>query len=268
MRKIIISVAPVSGLEKILVPEKLAEDVIECSKCGASMVHLHVRDKNCRLTKDLSEFKKTVELIKAKSDIIIQASTGGISDLTIEERCAPLYYSLVETASMNIGSVNLGDDVYRNPLPEAKYCVNQIYENNILPDYEVFEIGMINSVLMLKTELALKDPILIDTVLGKVGAMPATYDALTCFRQFIPKDAMWAITHSGRTDFSLITAAISMGASVVRIGFEDSSVYEGDVMAESNAVLVKRLADIIRSIGFEVATPEEARKIFKLTPRK
>lgn len=268
MRKIIISVAPVSGQEEILYPEKIAEDVIESSKCGASMVHLHVRDKNCKLTKDLTEFKKTVDLIKAKSDIIIQASTGGVSDLTIEERCAPLYYPPVETASMNIGSVNLGDDVYRNPLPEAKYCVRQIYDNNILPDYEVFEIGMINSVLMLKNEMVLKDPVIIDTVLGKVGAMPATYDALTCFRQFIPKDAIWAVTHSGRTDFSLITAAISMGASVVRIGFEDSCIYEGDKIAQNNAVLVKRLADIIRSIGFEVATPEEARKIFKLTPRK
>lgn len=268
MRKIIISVAPVSGQEKVLYPEKIAADVIESVKYGASMVHLHVRDKNCALTKDLTEFKKTVELIKAKSDIVIQASTGGVSNLTIEERCAPLYYPLVETASMNIGSVNLGNDVYRNPLPEAKYCVKEIYKNNILPDYEVFEIGMINSVLMLKSEMELKDPVLIDTVLGKLGAMPATYDSLCCFRQFIPKDAMWAITHSGRTDFSLITAAISMGASVVRIGFEDSSIYEGDKIAENNAVLVKRLADIIKSIGFEVATPEEARKIFKLTPRK
>lgn len=268
MRKIIISVAPVSGQEETLDVQKIAEDVIESAKCGASMVHLHVRDKNCKLTKDLTLFKETVELIRAKSDIIIQASTGGVSDLTIEERCAPLDYPLVETASMNIGSVNLGNDVYKNPLPDAKYCVRRIYENNILPDYEVFEIGMINSVLMLKKEMELKEPILIDTVLGKEGAMPATYDALTCFRQFIPKDAMWAITHSGRTDFSLITAAISMGASVVRIGFEDSCIYEGTTIAESNAVLVKRIADIIRSIGFEVATPEEARKIFKLTQRK
>jgi len=36
-------------------------------------------------------FRETVERIREKSNIIIQASTDGISNSTIQERCAPLY---------------------------------------------------------------------------------------------------------------------------------------------------------------------------------
>lgn len=267
MRKVIISLAPISASDDKIDPREVANDVIAASKCGAAMAHLHVRDKKGRLTKDLSTFKKIVELIRAESNIIIQASTGGVSNLTIEERCAPLDYPMVETASMNIGSMNLGDEVFLNPLPEAKYCVKRIYQSNVLPEYEVFEIGMINSILMLKNEIKLREPLLINTVLGMQNTIPATIDSMVCFRQFVPKEALWGITHSGREDFSLLAAAISMGATIVRIGFEDSRFYEGDVKAENNTVLVKRLVNIIESVGLQAATAEEARKIFQLTSR-
>ena len=267
MRKVIISLAPIAASEVEIDPRKVADDVLAASKCGAAMVHLHVRDEKGRLTKDLSTFKKIVELIRVESDIVIQASTGGVSNLTIEERCAPLEYPMVETASMNIGSINLGDEVFLNPLPEAKYCVKRIYQSNVLPEYEVFEIGMINNILMLKNEIALREPLLVNTVLGMPNTMPATIDSMICFKQFVPKEALWGITHSGRRDFSLLAAAISMGATIVRIGFEDSRFYEGDVLAENNTMLVKRLVSIIESVGLQAATAKETREMLRLTPR-
>lgn len=48
------------------------------------------------------------EAILKKTDVVVQASTGGVSDLTIEERCNPLNYEKVESASLNGGSTNLG----------------------------------------------------------------------------------------------------------------------------------------------------------------
>ena len=96
--KILISVAPVSAADKEIDPVRIANDVIACAKAGAAMVHLHVRDRQGNLTPDLSVLKEIVERIREKSDIVIQASTGGVSDLTIEERCAPLYYCLLYTS--------------------------------------------------------------------------------------------------------------------------------------------------------------------------
>ena len=116
MHKVLISVAPVSAADTHPDPAVIAADVIQSAREGAGQVHLHVRDLHGALTPDLTVFKETVEPIAAASDIVIQASTGGVSRLTIEERCAPLYYDRVETCSLNVGSVNLGEAVYINPI--------------------------------------------------------------------------------------------------------------------------------------------------------
>ena len=106
-RKIIVAVAPV-GREinppsvNPLTPEDVASEVIACAESGASMVHLHVRDRKGNQTEDISNFSKTLDFIRKSSDIIIQGSTGGLTDLSLEERCVALNDPRVEVASLNM----------------------------------------------------------------------------------------------------------------------------------------------------------------------
>jgi 3-keto-5-aminohexanoate cleavage enzyme len=87
-RKIIVAVAPTGKKTEPpsvnpLTPEDVARQVIACEKAGASMVHMHVRDKKGEQTEDLTDFSATLDLIRQSSDIIIQGSTGGLTDLTL-----------------------------------------------------------------------------------------------------------------------------------------------------------------------------------------
>jgi uncharacterized protein (DUF849 family) len=50
----------------------------------------------------------------------------------------------------------------------------------------------------------------------------------------------------------------------VRVGLEDSLWIGPGRMARSNAAQVARAAEIVRGLGLEVATPDEARAILKL----
>lgn len=270
MRKVLISVAPVSAACKKIEPEKIAEDVIACGRAGAAMVHLHVRAEDGSLTPDLSLLEKTVSLIRSQSDLIIQASTGGVSDLTIKERCAPLSADWVEAASLNVGSVNLGEAVYQNPIRDVRYCVEQILKHKKIPEIEVFELGMIHTAMELSKEFDFVKPLLFAVVLGHKGAAPATerildsmLDALDeCFPE--KGQALWGITHAGRKDFSIIEAALKKGASTVRIGFEDSDCLDFDRRADTNLPLVLETVKLIRSLNMEPATPSEARKMLNL----
>jgi Uncharacterized conserved protein len=261
VKKIIISLAPVAGDADSIEPQKLADDIVASQRAGAAMVHLHVKDKNGRLTDDLSVFKETVEAVRGKTDIVLEASTGGISDMNIRQRCAPLSFPGVELGSLNIGSCNLGDAVYKNPFCEIDYCVAQMLEKNIIPDIEVFEIGMINNAAIIGEKRAFKMPMLFNVVLGQKGTMPATVEALAAFKPFIPAGSLWSFTHYSRRDFLLIRVALAMGADIIRVGFEDSPYLTGDQNARCNAALVEKAAEIIGEMGFSVASPKEARQI-------
>lgn len=122
-RRIVVAVAPVgkgnpppSG--NPISPEEVARTVIDCARVGAAMVHLHVRDQAGSQTADLSAFAQTLDMLRESCDIVIQAFTGGASDLTVEERCAALNASRVKVASLNMGSVNFEETVYINSLPD------------------------------------------------------------------------------------------------------------------------------------------------------
>lgn len=263
--KVLLSVAPVAASDTDVDPAAVARDVIACAKAGAGMVHLHVRDRHGKLTPDLTFFKETVELILKEVDIVIEASTGGVSSLTIQERCAPLAYDKVECASLNVGSVNLGKAVYQNPIDEVRWCVDAILKHGKTPEVEVFEIGMIHTACQLYyREFPMRCPLLFSIVLGHEGAAPATPEALTAMRSFIPPAMLWGITHAHRTDNSLITAAIGLGAKTVRIGFEDSPWIEPGVKADTNLPMVEHFVRLLRAMGKEPMTPAEARAYFNI----
>jgi 3-keto-5-aminohexanoate cleavage enzyme len=54
---------------------------------------------------------------------------------------------------------------------------------------------------------------------------------------------------------------------VVRIGFEDSAYLAPGEYAKYNWQVVERLVQLIRAMGLEPATPQEARKIMGMLPR-
>lgn len=267
MRSVILSVAPVAATETRLDAEAIAEDVVNCCATGAAMVHLHARNENGTLTTDLSYLKQTVDSIAAACDIIVQVSTGGVSNLTIAERCLPVAEGWSESHSLNVGSTNLGTDVYRNPIADVHTCVRTILTHQKIPEIEVFELGMIKMARELVDRYAFQRPILFSIVLGHAGAAPATprtlRSMLDCLDEFFPQagECLWGITHARREDFSMIEYALDLGASMVRVGFEDSDALGGGKRAGSNALLVKHVMGILGKKNLAAANPAKARRI-------
>ena len=267
MDKVIISVAPVSAAPHEIVPKEIAEDVIKCYEKGAAMVHLHVRDKNAALTPDLTLLEETVKLIKKECDIIVEISTGGVSNLTIQERCAPCYADFTEAVSLNVGSVNLGKNVYQNPIDDVRYCVGELLKCGKFPETELFELGMVHTLAELTKEFDFPKTLLLALVFGHQGELPATKDALRHMIEYVEEcfpghqGIIWGYTQAGRVDFEMMKHAVMMGAGSLRVGFEDSDYVENGIRAETNSPIVERCAEIVRECGKEVATAKEAREI-------
>lgn len=269
MRKIVVTLAPVASKtpEGVVVPIdpldplETAIDVISAAEASASMVHLHVINQEGQISEGLSRFSKTLDYIREKSDIVIQGSTGGLSSLSREERCVAIEDARVEVASLNMGSVNKGNEVSINKLPDIRYWAKRMHEKNIRPELEIFEAGMINNVLLLAEEGLIKPPFYFNFALVTKGSQPVNVDNLFYLKNLLPDNSIWGFVHHNMQDLSLLATAIGMGASVVRCGFEDSIYYAPGKKATRNVELVKRVVKMIRSMGLEVATPIEAKEI-------
>lgn len=263
MRKVIISLAPVAAGTSVDAL-KLAEDVKKSVDMGASMCHLHCRKPDGSLTPDITYMTECFEEILKRTDVVVQASTGGVSAMNIQERCNPLDYPKVETASLNGGSTNLGESVYINSFEDIRYCADAVYKRGILPETEVFDIGMLHNMALVKQEQPFAEPMLYNLVFGHKGGMQPEKEMLSAFVSFVPKDALWGVTHFGRDNWTFLAMAIAMGATVVRVGFEDSDYLSEGEKAEYNWQIVEKLTALIRAMGLEPATPQEAREILSL----
>jgi uncharacterized protein (DUF849 family) len=78
------------------------------------------------------------------------------------------------------------------------------------------------------------------------------------------KDVEYALrTCDGRNQLPTAAVAAAMGGNV-RVGLEDSLWIGPGELATSNAAQVHRVRQIIESLGYEVATPADAREILSL----
>ena len=123
---------------------------------------------------------------------------------------------------------------------------------------------MLHNMELVKRELPFKEPRLFNLVFGHKGGMQPTPEMLSAFVSFVPKDSLWGVTHYGRDNWTFLAMAAAMGASVVRIGFEDSRYLSEGEEACYNWQVVQKLSALIRAMGLETASPAEARSILHL----
>jgi len=267
-RKIVVIVAPVGGdipppSINPLTPEDIANDVIACTEAGASVVHLHVRDIEGNLTDDLTVFSRTIDLIRNTSDIIVNGSTGGLSTLSLEERCVALKDSRIEVASLNMGSINFGEDAYINRMPDIRYWARRMAEARVMPELEIFDSGMLPAYRNLLEEKVLQPPYTLNFCLGGRWILAAVPESIFFLKSLLPGSQIpWGVVHVEMKDLALLATAIGMGASFVRVGFEDSPYFAPGKAATTNVILVEKIAALIRQMGHVTATPAEARELF------
>jgi len=263
-KKIILALAPTGGWGKDynnpLEPEKIAKQVIACAEEGVSLIHLHARDSKGELTTDLSNFSKTIELITNECSVIIEASTGGLSSLTPQERALPLQNEKVELGSLNMGSLNFLDKVYINTVPDIRYWLQRMIKNKVKPSMEIFDTSNIAISDLFIKEGLINTQYNFNFIFNYKWGMSFSLPLLEVLKSMLPKESIWGAVFGGSSDFSSHLQASLQGATMVRVGFEDSRICNyGE--AKSNLELVKEIRRELEISSFELADPEEARKL-------
>ena len=247
-----------------LTPKEIAEDVFECWKAGAAIAHLHMRDDDGQGTMDKEKFRETISLIREKCDIIINCTTSGDLNATDENRMAHLIELKPEMASYDAGSMNwMHNSLFLNTPQFLEKLGATMIENQVKPEIEIFDAGMVYNALYYLKKGFLKAPLHFQFVLGAAGGTAATVENLVYLKSLIPKDSTWSALGIGSGHIPIMLTGIAMGGHL-RVGMEDNVFYAKNQLATSNAELVARAARLIRESNKTVASSEDARNILGL----
>jgi 3-keto-5-aminohexanoate cleavage enzyme len=245
-------------------PEEIAIEAERCRKAGASVVHLHARHDDGRATQDKDRFGATIDAIRARTDIVIQVSTGGAVGMSIDERCQPLLLRPPpDMATLNCGTINFGDDVFVNTRKEIRDIAARIQEARCVPECEVYEVGHLDEAFALHKENRLSPPLHVQFVLGVPGALQARESALRFLVSELEASGIahsWGVAAVGRFQRPMTELAIRMGGHA-RVGLEDNIYLDKGVLSEGSAPLVRRAARYAEEVGRVVADPARAREL-------
>ena len=250
-------------------PEELAETARACQAAGATMIHLHVRDRGHRPTLDLALLREWVAAVRDSTDLIVQLSTGGSVHDPLDQRFQVLDAE-PDACSLTMGTTNFGDDVFSNPWPFVCDLYQLTQERGVVPEFELFDLGQVHAMRRLLDRYGLPagGKVHVDLVMGVPGGMNGTTDALVAAVRDLPRETTsWSATGIGRSTLSVILASLSKGGHL-RVGMEDVLTISKGVPVESNAQLVERAVAIGALAQRTPYTPDEARELIGVRRRE
>ena len=263
-------------------PEQIAVSAIDAAKAGAAIVHIHVRDPRTGLpSMEGALYAEVVDRIRSSgTDVVINLTTGpggrfspgtddpmkpgpGTTLRTPRQRVQHVLDLRPEICSLDMGSMNMGPNVFVNTPPILEAMAIDIREAGVTPELEVFETGhLLLAKRMIETG-HIKPPGMFQICLGIAWGQPATSEAMTYMRNLLPTGSPWFAFGISLHQFPMAAQAVLLGGNV-RVGLEDNLYLERGKLTPSNAALVAKAVKIIELLGSSVATPAEARQILGL----
>ena len=272
--------------------EEIAEAAVGAAEAGAAIVHLHARDpRDGRPDQSPEAFEPFLRVIKQRSDVVVNLTTGGSPYMSVEERVRPAAVWKPEIASLNMGSMNFGlfpmlrrfksfkhdwepamlegshDLVFRNSFKDIRYALETLNETGTRYEFECYDTSHLHNLHYFLGEGLVKPPLFIQTVFGLLGGIgPHAEEVLHMKRtadRLFGEAYHWSVLGAGRSQMPIAAMGAAMGSNV-RVGLEDSLWIGPGELAPSNAAQVRQVRQIVEGLGLEIATPDEAREILAL----
>jgi uncharacterized protein (DUF849 family) len=300
MAKVIISCAVTGAIHTPsmspylpITPEEIARDSIAAAEAGAAIIHLHARDPETgEPTPDPAVFMRFLPVIKQSTDAVVNITTGGGLNMTLDERLAAPMQASPEMCSLNMGSMNFnisraGDRVkewkhawekpylertsnfiFRNTFDDIAGIVERLGKGHGTRfEFECYDIGHLYNLAYMLDRKVVEPPLFVQSIFGILGGIGPDIQNLMFARETANRlfgdQYVWSVLAAGRHQMAFTTTAGILGGNV-RVGLEDSLYIGKGQLAKSNAEQVAKIRRILEDLSLDIATPAEARQILKL----
>lgn len=254
-------------------PKEIAEEAKRAEDAGAAIVHIHARTPEGGPDWSVETFGEILSEVRSRCDVIVNFSTGAVG-VPVEERIAHIRELRPDIGALNMGSMNYAiyskrkkafyhDHVFANPFQDIQFFLEAMNEAGVRPELECFDTGHIANTAPLIDMGVLRPPLQFSLIMGVLGGIPGTTRHLVNQVDSLPENSHWQVIGIGLKQWELAAAAITMGGNV-RVGLEDNFYIEEGKMAKSNGELVEKAARLVRDLGRQVASIDEAHKILCL----
>ena len=275
-----------------ITPEEIIEASVGAAEAGAAIIHLHARDPVTGKPDQTPEaFAKFLPQIKAKTNAVLNLTSGGSPYMKIDERIQPSMRFAPEVASLNMGSFNFAlfpmlerftefkhawerealegsrDLIFRNTFKDIEYALAACSANQTRFEFECYDIGHLYNLAHFMDRGLVKGPLLVQSVFGILGGIGVHPEDVMHMRRtadrLFGKEYQWSVLGAGKNQLRIAAMSAAMGGHV-RVGLEDSLWLGKGTLAKSNAEQVRQVRQIIEGLGHEIATPDEARQMLQL----
>lgn len=255
-------------------PVEIAEEAKRAYDAGASCVHIHARTDEGAPSWELETFRKIKEETRKRCPVILNFSTGTMDDDTSAQETI-IRELRPEIAALNMGTMNYAkyspkrkafvfDIVFPNTFGKIERMLAAMNDAGVKPELECFDAGHTNSIWPLYDMGKLKKPTQFSFIMGVLGGLPTSIEAMQLQRQTIPPESTWEVIGIGKEQWRLLASSLVLGGNI-RVGLEDNFYLPNGDMAKSNGELVEKAAQLVRLTGREVASVDEARRLLSLS---
>lgn len=295
----IISIAPTGAIHTPtmsphlpITQEEVAAAAIEAADAGAAVLHLHARKADGRPTQEAEDFEKMLPMIKSATNAVVNLTTGGNPQMTIEERLQPASVYQPELASLNMGSMNFGlfpliakyegkwlhdwepqmlersrDSIFKNTYKDIERILAIGQAQGTRFEFECYDTSHLYNLRHFLDRGLVKPPLFVQTVFGIFGGIGSHPDDLAHMKRTADRlfgdQYVWSVMAAGRAQLPLVSIGAAQGGNV-RVGMEDSLWAGPGKLAKSNAEQVHQIRQVLSGLSLEPATPDEAREMLHL----
>ena len=238
-----------------ITPEEIARGAIEAAEAGAAIIHLHARDPQTGApTPDPAVFMRFLPVIKQNVDAVVNITTGGGLNMTLDERlAAPLageagdvqpqhgQHELQHLPGRRAGEgleARLGEAVsrrapttiiFRNTFRDIAGIVERLGKaHGTRFEFECYDVGHLYNLAYCLDQKIVEPPLFVQTIFGILGGIGADPRNLMFMRETADRlfgdDYDWSVLAAGRHQMAFTTMAGILGGNV-RVGLEDQLVY-------------------------------------------
>ena len=249
--------------------KEIIEQTLEAAELGANMIHLHARDEQTGKPAWQKEiYAEIIEGIRSRNkDIVLGVSTSGRNFGEFEKRseCLELTGALKpDFGSLTLSSLNFNKEASINSPQMIQALARKMLDNNIKPELEAFDLGMLNYARYLIRKGLIKPPYYFNLILGNIACAQANMLSLGLMVNELPDNSLWSVGGIGNSQLTMNAMSIVAGGGV-RIGLEDNIYYdEGRTELATNAKLIQRILSIASALEYVPYSHKAAREALGL----